>query len=257
MKLIYTRILLLLVAMLSFVSADAEEKRNMEWMRLRGLDYRIKAGFNIGGSSPLPLPAEIRALNSYQPGLQIALEANAIKWFDKKWGTSLGLRFERKGMSTDARVKNYFLIMDSPDQGRLEGMWTGNVKTKVSTSAVTIPILAMYKVAPRWDLKFGPYVSFLIDKEFSGAAYDGYLREGDPTGEKVVIEGEEASYDFSTDLRNVQWGLDLGAEWHAYKHLLVYTDLTWGLNSMFPSDFKSVSFDMYNIYLTLGFGYRF
>lgn len=30
----------------------------------------------------------------------------------------------------------------------------------------------------------GPYVSYLIDKDFSGSVYDGYLRENEPTGEK-------------------------------------------------------------------------
>ena len=29
------------------------------------------------------------------------------------------------------------------------------------------------------------------------------------------------------------------------------------LNSIFKKDFHSVSFDMYNLYFTIGFGYRF
>ena len=67
----------------------------------------------------------------------------------------------------------------------------------------------------------------------------------------------EATYDFSGDLRKFQWGLDAGAEWRAYKHLSVYADLTWGLNSIFPGDFESISFKMYNVYLNFGFGYVF
>lgn len=234
-----------------------EESKGLLWSTLRGLEYRIKAGFNIGGTSPIPLPSEIRSLESYRPGMQIALEGNVIKWFDKKWGALLGVRFEDKGMKTDARVKNYHLVMDSKDNGHLEGAWTGYVKTKVKNSYITVPIQGIYKVSPRWDLKFGPYLSFLMNKDFSGSAYDGYIREGDPTGEKIVIENEEATYDFSNDLRKFQWGLDAGAEWKAYRHLSVYADLTWGLNSIFKKGFESISFDMYCIYLNFGFGYVF
>ncbi len=57
---------------------------------LHGLDYQFKAGVNIGGTSPLPLPEEIRSIESYSPGLAITLEGNVTKWIDvqKKWGVS-------------------------------------------------------------------------------------------------------------------------------------------------------------------------
>ena len=244
------------------LSVFAEEKNNPGALirhTLKGLEYRIKAGFNIGGTSPLPLPAEIRKIESYRPGMQIALEGNVIKWFHQhKWGALFGVRFENKGMKKDASVKNYYMVMDSYNGdvlGHIEGNWTGYVKTNVKNSYVTLPFQVIYKVSPRWDLKFGPYISFLTNGDFSGTAYDGYIREGDPRGEKANVT--EATYDFSGDLRKFQWGADFGGEWRAYKHLSVYADLTWGLNSIFPDDFKSVSFKMYNIYLNFGFGYVF
>ena len=79
--------------------------------------------------------------------------------------------------------------------------------------------------------------------------------DGSPIGPKVHVD--DATYDFSSDLRKFQWGLDLGGEWRAYKHLSVYADLTWGLNAIFPDDFKSITFKMYNVYLNFGFGYVF
>lgn len=243
------------------VSVFAEEKKPGALIRstLKGLEYRIKAGVNIGGTSPLPLPPEIREIKSYRPGTQFAIEGNVIKWFEhRKWGALFGIRLENKGMKTNARVKNYYMVMNAYDgevTGHIEGNWTGYVKTNVKNSYVTIPIQAIYKVSPRWDVKFGPYISFLTNGDFSGSAYDGYIREGDPTGEKAEVT--EATYDFSSDLRTFQWGLDAGGEWRAYKHLSVYADLTWGLNSIFPNDFKSISFKMYNIYLNFGFGYVF
>jgi len=35
------------------------------------------------------------------------------------------------------------------------------------------------------------------------------------------------------------------------------TDLAWSLNDIFKEEFKTVSFNMYPIYLNLGFGYAF
>ena len=48
-----------------------------------------------------------------------------------------------------------------------------------------------------------------------------------------------------------------GAEWKAFKHLNVYADLVWGLNDIFKKEFKTITFNMYPIYLNVGFGYAF
>ena len=62
---------------------------------------------------------------------------------------------------------------------------------------------------------------------------------------------------FSDDLRRFQWGVQLGADWKAFKHLKVYADLNWGANEIFKKDFETISFDMYTVYLNVGFGYAF
>ena len=56
-----------IIVVLLFVSiftAQAQEERNQGiiWSYLHGWEYGIKAGFNIGGTSPLPLPKEIRKI---------------------------------------------------------------------------------------------------------------------------------------------------------------------------------------------------
>lgn len=74
-------ILLVLVA----VGASAQswrEYKGLIWSALHGLDYEFRAGVNIGGTSPLPLPAEIRSIDSYKPGLAISIEGNVTKWID-------------------------------------------------------------------------------------------------------------------------------------------------------------------------------
>lgn len=112
----------------------AQEDRNhgIIWSSLRGLEYEIKAGFNIGGTAPLPLPEEIRSINGYSPNANLSIEGNIIKWLgkDNKWGIILGLRMENKGMETKARTKNYSMEIIGDGGEKLKGNWTGMVKTK-------------------------------------------------------------------------------------------------------------------------------
>ena len=145
-----------------------------------------KAGFSIGGTSPLPLPEEIRKIDSYAPGgLAISIEGNATKWFDTKWGMTVGVRLENKNMTTEATVKNYGMKIINTNGGELQGLWTGGVKTKVKNSYLTIPVVANYKVSKRWKVSAGPYVSYLIERNFSGHVYEGHLRTPDQTGSRV------------------------------------------------------------------------
>lgn len=254
---------ILLIALLSIgVSTWAQRERtpSIVWSSLHGLEYEIKAGFNIGGTLPIPFPVEIRSIDAYNPTLSITIEGNITKWIGEKqeWGIITGLRLENKGMRTKATVKDYGMEIIGDGGEKMSGHWTGGVRTKVQNSYLTIPLLAAYKLTPRWNLKLGPYFSYLIDNDFSGHVYEGYLREGDPTGPKVEFkDGKIATYDFSSDLRKFQWGVQLGADWKAFKHLKVYADLNWGINDIFKKDFNTITFDMYAVYLNVGFGYAF
>ena len=93
-----------------------------------------------------------------------------------------------------------------------------------------------------------------------GQPYDKENKK--PVIKASICNGEQVAgfkdiYDFSDDLRHFQWGLQVGAGWRAFKHLNVYADLTWGLNDIFKSDFNTITFAMYPIYLNIGFGYAF
>ena len=60
-----------------------------------------------------------------------------------------------------------------------------------------VPVLGAYKINSRLRAKAGVYVSYLMDEEFSGYVYEGYLREGNPTGKRVNFsDGAIATYDF-------------------------------------------------------------
>lgn len=242
------------------MAQEDKEHKGLLWSALHGLEYEFKAGVNFGGTSPLPLPQEIRSIDSYKPGLAISIEGNVTKWLDQKkeWGVNLGVRLDTKTMTTEATVKNYGMEIINSIGRPTGGLWTGGVKTKVKMSLLTVPVLATYQINKRWRVSAGPYFAYLMDGDFSGHVYEGHLRTPDATGEIVSFTGDNiATYDFSDELRNFQWGLQVGGSWKAYRHLNIHADLTWGLNDIFNKQFKTITFAMYPIYLNVGFGYKF
>ncbi len=188
----------------------------------------------------MPIPGEIRKINSYKPGLNLSIGAVITKFFgtNSPWGMAISPRLEVKGMDTEAEVKNYGMSIIQ-DGAIVSGYWTGLVNTKYRQSLFTFPVLGVYKLSPRCRISFGPYFSVAMANDFSGSVYEGYLRETDPTGDKITFEGDDK------------------AAWRAFKHLNVDAHLDWGLSNIFHSSFKTVNFDLYPIYLSVGFGYAF
>ena len=235
----------------------SDTDKNLISAALKGWHIRLSAGYNIGGTAPLPLPREIRGIESYNPGLNLAIEGTVEKMFGKgNWGLRWGVRLDTKGMTTKAETKNYHMeAWDTEGSGQIIGAFTGKVKTSVKNTYVTVPVLAVYNINKRWNVSAGAYASYLLDGEFTGSAYDGYIRDQNPTGEKAEVT--RAEYDFSNDMRKFNWGLQAGGEYKAYKHLAVFANLQWAMNGIFPSDYGSVTFELDPIYGTLGFTYLF
>ena len=223
---------------------------------MAGVEYRVKAGVALGGTTPLPLPAEIRSINSFNPGLNLSIEGEVLKLFNDNWGVSTGLRLENRGMSTDATVQGYRIMLQAEDD-QISGYFWGRVRTDVNNSFLTLPVLAVWKPSERWGVKLGIYGSYALRRGFSGLAYDGYLRENTPVGTFVEIGANNGFYDFSDNMRSWFWGLQAGVEWRAFTHLIVGVDVTWGMNSIFDKGFEAITFKMFPIYGTLSFAYAF
>lgn len=242
------------------VETNQTELSNFSQFFKVNTDYQLRAQFSIGGSSPMGLPTQIREIVSYNPTLQLGLEANATKWFndDQKWGLRVGLRFEGRGMKTEARVKNYHTQLIAEEGKQTEGFFTGNVNTKMKNTYVTFPVLMTWNVTKSWNAYGGFYFSGLMERDFTGYVHDGVLREGSPIGDPIVFEGDaKGEYDFSDDLNRFQYGLQLGGEYKMNSNFRLFVDLNWGLSGLFKSDFQAISFSMYSIYANLGFGYNF
>lgn len=265
MKKIIICSLLMMCTMWAWAGDDNQEHWSAWNKYLHNYKYYVHVGYNIGGTAPIGMPASIRTLHSYtlQPNFTLGVDAHHV--ISGKWGFLGGLHFENKGMRTDAGVKGYHMkIVRGGEQ--LEGVFTGSVVTKVDMSLITVPLQATYDLTPQVRLKLGPYVSYATAKKFEGWAYDGYLRrqeegheKGDPTGQKVMLghnDGERGNYDFSSDMRSWQFGIDLGADWYITKRWGVKADLSWGLTGIFKKDFDTIEQTMFPIYGTIGVIYQ-
>lgn len=217
----------------------------------------IRGGYVIGGTTPMPLPAEIRSINEFKPLGGLSIGADAYHMFSRHWGLQLGWHFFFEGFHTGADVKNYRMGI-TKDGNYLEGNFTGTDITDTRMFGATVPLTATYRISPRWNVSAGPFVSFLFAKTFEGEVYDGYLREGDPTGQKVEMTRDNpATYDFADNMRNAYWGMQVVFDWKAAKHVNVFGGFDWAFSSIFPADFKTVEFKMYPIYAKIGLAYRY
>ena len=225
---------------------------------LEELQLRARAGYSIGGTTPVPLPETIRSIDSYSltPSFMAGIDAQLP--LNQKWGISVGLHFENKAMSSDVTTKAYHMEMVKGDS-KLMGLFTGHINQKVTQWMFTIPVQATLQLGQKLSLRGGPYLSLLTSKKFYGIASDGYLRENNPTGSKILMgnkEGEWATYDFNDDMRTFQFGIGVGADWQVHKRIGVSADLNWGLTGIFSSDFKPIEQTLYPIYATIGVFYR-
>ncbi|MBQ7462073.1 MAG: outer membrane beta-barrel protein [Bacteroidaceae bacterium] len=231
---------------------------------LKGGGFIARAGYVIGGTTPLPLPAEVRAVNSFSPRGGISLGIDGYRMFSKRWGISLGAHFFWEGFHTSADVKNYYVWLEQ--EGEItKGYFTGTNVTNTEMWGVTVPLLATLRMSPRWNVSAGPYLSYFFKQTFTGEVYDndkgvGYLREDTPVGTKILMSSENPTPypdDFADNMLPMSVGLEVAFDWKAIRHMNVFGLLDWGMTNIWRRDFEAISFKMYPIYATVGVAYRY
>ncbi len=165
----------LLFAMSVQCVAKGGQKENSESESPHSLTYDIRIGDNIGGTMPLGMPACIRHLNSYSPRLNPQIASYVTIPLKHDFNIVTGLRVDRKSMRIDADAKAYYVEMVRGGEP-VVGYFTGKVNLKSNLWSITIPVYAGYDISPHVSLRFGPYISFVVSRNFSGYAYNGYLR---------------------------------------------------------------------------------
>ncbi|MDR3236110.1 MAG: PorT family protein [Prevotellaceae bacterium] len=220
-------------------------------------DYKVNAGLNFGGSAPFSLPAEVREIEQYSPNAfapHLALEA--IRWINERWGVAAQITWDHKGFTVRDRVKNLYTEIDiEGNSGAQTGNFTGKNTTEVHNIYFTLPVMATYRGSNRWASQAGFYFAYLYRPVFKGQASDGYLRRGSPIGEKINVPN--AGFDFSKNQNRFDYGLIVAEECRIYRNVALRGQLTCAFHSLFPDQFKAITFAMRNIYGTLGISYQF
>lgn len=246
--------LLMVVPVSAANGMDADKTEDVN----NDLQHKLRLGYSIGATAPLGMPASIRSLEAYYPTPSFMLGRDVSRRLWHQLGVQSGIYVEYKAMNAEVTTQGYRMKVKM-DADEMEGYYTGHVRQKVHMWMFTVPLQLTFDLNPSVSLKAGPYVSWLFDKNFSGYAANGYLRQDDPTGPRVnmgVTKDERATYDFSNDMRNWQFGVSVGADWQICRQLGLSLDLCWGLTGIMKSDFKTVDQTLYPIYGTMGIFYK-
>lgn len=224
--------------------------------------FIVRAGYTIGGTMPMPIPAEIRYIAEFSPRGGGMIGVEGYKMFNRRWGLKAGWQFFHQGFHTAAEVKGYQMTVETEDGESLSGFFTGTDVTNSELYGMRFPVSATFRISPRWNVSLGPYLCTYFKKTFEGEVYEnragqGYIRVGDPTGQKVDLTRGSASYDFHNNMRSWGGGVQLQFDWQALRHMNVFAQLDWTLSNALENDFTAVAFKMYPVYATFGLAYRY
>lgn len=249
-------ILLALTSISTVVFADNGDDKK------KTLDWYLNLGINIGGSMPVPLPEEVRKIESYNPKINPHIGISTVYHLDKKWGISTELSVGSKGMRVKDEVKymhTKVLVSEkgSNDPRMVDGYFTGKNVTNVNIQYLAIALTGIYNINEKWEVKAGLYAANNLKTKFYGNVSDGHLRDGVPNGPIVVIEADNpATFDFDDDMRDFDAGIVLGGKYNINDRIGAIVNLNWGLTDIFYGDQNPINFKMQNIYATFGVAYR-
>lgn len=253
-------ILLLFSLSISILAQDGDKKE--EGTSKKGLEWELNIGLNIGGSMPIPLPEEVRKIESYNPKFNGHVGVSTVYNLNEKWGIGTELSLNTKGMRVKDRVKymrTKVTVSDknSQEHRQVEGYFVGKNMTNVNIQSLTLSLYGSYNITENWEVKLGIYASNILKSKFTGNVSDGYLRDGTPNGPIVVIEKDNpASFDFSDNMRDFDAGLVVGGKFKVNDKIGIIANLNWGFTDIFYRDQNPIQFKMQNVYCTIGVAYK-
>lgn len=250
---LYRKILLAAIAVCLSLAPMMAQNNNKQFT------HKIVAGLNLGATMPNYLAREIRGVDAYWIQFTPHLGYDISYHIDPKWSLESGIGIDIKGMGVRDRVKYMYTDVDM-EGSNIRGYFTGKNETEVKISYVTIPLRIAFNLNDTWRLRAGGYASYRSSSEFTGTVWDGYLRV---TYDKDIINSDKleipdkdvATFDFGKELRNFDFGISLGFDHQFNKRFGLYTDFTYSLTPIFPSNFTGIDFEMRNMYFQVGMSY--
>ena len=128
--------------------------------RKKKVEVIARAGYSIGGTAPLGIPATIRSIDAFRPTASMMAGADLKLSLIGSWGIMAGLHYENKAMDAEVTTKGYRMEVVKGDS-RIEGLFTGHVKQEVTQKMLTVPVMLTCRLGNRVTWKVGPYISFL------------------------------------------------------------------------------------------------
>ncbi|WP_231496719.1 porin family protein [Prevotella sp. 10(H)] len=252
------KIIIILLALITFstniLADDGDDKK--------GLDWYLNLGLNMGGSMPVPLPREVRKIESYNPKINPHIGISTVYNLNRKWGVGTELSLGIKGMRVKDRVKymqTKVLVSEkgNPNKSEVDGYFTGKNTTNVNLQYLSLSLYGIYNIGSRWEVKGGVYAASILKSKFEGNVSDGYLRDKTPNGPIVVIEADNpATFDFEDNMRDFDAGFVVGGRYKINERIGVMVNMNLGLTDIFYRDQNPINFKMQNIYGTFGVTYK-
>lgn len=220
----------------------------------QGWEWSAGFGYNLGARTPMGMPAEMRALNSYTPQACFSVGAYATYMANARWGARTGLLYDGKGHKAGIEVRNYQLSVMLQDDGRKQGYYTGDIENKTMSHYITLPLLAVFRPCDKWDVFGGLYVSWAFSRKFEGTAHNGSIRET-PLHDRIAVRN--GTYDYSSDLRKYDIGAQIGGAYYIDHHFSIQAAVQMGFVDQLNPDTRQIDQSLYNVYLNIGAAYRF
>ncbi len=230
---------------------DIEEIYNQS-NKSQSIDYKIKFGVNTGASTPIPISNRLSNF-SWKPTFCPFTEINLAFFNKDSWGFSTGAKIEYKGMDISANVYQLYTEVEI-DNLLTKGYFTGSNETFLKVGYFTIPLCINYNLSNFCNFNLGTYASIKLAGEFKGAVKKGYIRVGEPTGERTDVEINE--FDFSDEIRTFNFGIIGGFCKHITKKIYFDLQLNWAVNDLLNANFTGISYDLYNVYASIGVCYK-
>jgi len=208
--------------------------------------FGIRGGVNIGTPYTKPEPGSKGSLG-IGPRLGLFLRLRVNDRFDLQFEALYSIKGGTYGTPVSGDT-----VYEQVLQGityHIPTFYKGYVEGKFYNRYIDFPMQARYHLSPRFNLMFGPQISYLLKGKNSGLAdVDIGVSYSHVTDEPFDISDQINKWDYS---------FLFGGSYETFKGLSADIGLSFGLRSIFKESANLVEGTVRNIYLQCSIGYRF